>query len=75
MNWKQQIPGCFGSADLIWGSHHLDQQRARQMLKNAIDANATMDDIVTEVEAFLKKQGAQTQHIQDQVKKVRNLSI
>ncbi len=75
MNWQQQVPGCFGAQDLIWGSHILDQQRARQMLKDAIDAGATMSDIVAEADAFLQSQGAQAQHIQDQMDKVRNLSF
>ena len=75
MNWKQQVPGCFGAADLKWGSHANDQQRARDMLKAAIDAGATMTDIVAEVEAFLQGKGAQAQHTQTQVDKVRNLSF
>jgi hypothetical protein len=75
MNWKEQIPGCFGNADLIWGSHDLERQRARQMLKDAIDAGATMDDIVHEVEVFQIFKRATNGHIEDQVGKVRNLSF
>ncbi len=75
MKWREQIPGCFGVADLIWGSHALEQQRARQMLKDAIDAGATMDDIVAGVESFQKAKNAQMQHIQEQVRNVRNLSF
>jgi hypothetical protein len=75
MSWKQQVPACFGSADLKWGSHPNDQQRARDMLKAAIDAGATMADIVAEVDACLKGKGANGQHIQAQVDKVRNLSF
>ena len=75
MNWKHQVPACFGAADLRWGSHALDQQRARDMLKAAIDAGATMTEIVAEVEAFLQGKGAQAQHIQAEVDKVRNLSF
>jgi hypothetical protein len=45
------------------------------MLKDAIDAGATMDDIVAEVEAFLNGRGAQPQHVKDQVRNVRNLRL
>jgi hypothetical protein len=75
VNWKQQISGCFGTLDLKWGSHPLDQQRARRMLKDAIDAGATMTDIIAEAQAFLHGKGAQTQHIQVQLDKIRNLSF
>ena len=75
MNWKQLIPGCFGAQDLKWGSHALDEQRARRMLKDAIDAGATMAEIIAEAQAFLQGKGAQTQHIQDQLDKIRNLSF
>lgn len=75
MGWQQQIPGCFGAQDAIWGSHPLDQQRARNMLKAAIDAGATMDEIVAEAVQYLQGRGAQAQHIQDQEKLIRNLSF
>jgi succinate dehydrogenase/fumarate reductase flavoprotein subunit len=75
MNWKQRVPGCFGAQDLKWGSHVLDQQRAKQMLKDAIDAGATMAEIVAEAQAYLQGKGALAQHIRDQIDKIRDLSF
>jgi hypothetical protein len=72
MNWKQRIPGCFGWHDLKWGSHALGQQRARQMLKDAIDAGATMTDIVVEAQTYLQYKGTLAQHIHAQFDNIRN---
>ena len=75
MGWKEQIGGCFGSADLKWGSHKNDEDRARKMLKDAISAGATMRDIAAEVENHLRSKGAAQNHIDQQLQKVRDLSF
>ncbi len=72
-DWKKKVPGCFGSVDLIWGSHALDEERCREMFKTAIDAEATMEDIVTEARTYLVNKKAASQHVEAQIARIRNL--
>lgn len=59
MNWKDMIPGCCGNTDKLFASHSdCDGERAKQMLKEAKKAGATLDDVEKEYENFLTKNGA-----------------
>jgi glyceraldehyde-3-phosphate dehydrogenase/erythrose-4-phosphate dehydrogenase len=73
--WKDQISGCFGDKDLVFAGHQADEERARKMLKAAIDQKATMADIVAEATKFLKSKNARVRHIQREVKKIRILDF
>jgi len=73
--WTSQMGSCFGTADLLWGSHELERGRCRVMLKDAIDAGATVNQIIAEAEQYLKIRGAQQAHINEQTRKIRNLEI
>jgi hypothetical protein len=74
-DWTRLIPGCFGEADVIFGSHPLDRQRAQAMFIAAISAGATMADIVAEATRFMNEQGASEAHIHAQVQRIRNLGV
>jgi uncharacterized membrane protein len=75
MSWKNQTSKCFGSSDLIFGGHPSEEKAARQMLKDAIDDKAKMDDIIKAAENFLNSKGADKQHIAKQLDKIRNLDF
>jgi len=74
-DWKQMMKGCFGIEDRIFGGHPCDEKRAREMLKAAIDAKATMEEIVSEAVRFLEEAGSPKEHIQKQVAKIRSLKF
>jgi hypothetical protein len=74
-NWRERIGGCFGTTDLIWGSHALDEVRCKQLFKDAIDAGATMADIVQAAKQYLLSKGADADHMQAQVAAIRNLRV
>ena len=75
MTWKDKVPCCFGDQDCIFGEHPYDEERARKMLKDAIDAKATMEDIVAEAAKHLKSKGASKSHIAEQIRKIRRLEF
>jgi hypothetical protein len=72
-DWMKMLPACFGVEDLIFGGHESDLIRAKAMFKAALDKNASMDEIAAAVEAYLLERKARAEHIEEQVKKVRNL--
>ena len=75
MNWKNMMKGCFGDKDKIFGEHPADEQRARDMLKKAIDANVKMDEIIEEAVRILKASKASAEHISEQTARIRNLDF
>ena len=72
MSWKTQVPGTFGSMDLIFCSHPLDTDRALELLKECYKANISLSDVVKEVEKFLSSKGAGKDHITDQTDQVKD---
>lgn len=70
-NWRQQIPACFGVVDLIIGAHPNDEERTRQMIDDATNSGATTDEIIVEIQAFLATNNANSQHIQEQIERVK----
>ena len=72
MNWKEDIPGTFGSADLIFAGHPCDAERALDLLKECYQSNVSLQDVLDEVEKFLKLKGAGAQHIRDQINKIND---
>jgi hypothetical protein len=69
--WQVQVPGCFGSVDKIFANHPNDQARARNMLKDALDAGASMKDIETEARKHLG--GCTPAHVDEQIERMRDL--
>lgn len=43
------IPGCFGSADMIFAGHPSDESRAKAAIKAAKNTGATKDDFEKEM--------------------------
>lgn len=65
--WDKQVPGCFGSNDLIFAGHPLDENRAFEWLvdlrKRGIGWKAARAQLV----AFLKSERAGPDHIRQQL--------
>jgi hypothetical protein len=68
--YDQELPGCFGSADLIFAGHPMDANRAFEWLaslrKRRIGLAATKD----QVREWLSEKGAGTALIDEQIAKV-----
>ena len=65
MEWKERIPGCFGSVDSIFAGHHNDEERAIELLRQCHVEGVSLDEVLKEVEAFLRlkhPQPADQQH-------------
>lgn len=72
-SWKSLIPGCFGIADLRFARHPLDEQRAKNMVKEAKRSGSSQEEIVAEIKEYLSSEGASSAHIDNEIKYVHNL--
>ncbi|TLU81458.1 MAG: hypothetical protein FDX21_11550 [Chlorobium sp.] len=74
MSWKDKIPGSFGSVDKKFAGHSLDSERAAELLEAAIKANVGFKKYLAEIENWLKAEGCSAAHIQEEMKKVNDIS-
>lgn len=74
MNWKDKIPGSFGSVDKKFAGHALDSERAAELLEAANKADVGFKEYLTEIENWLKSVGCSDAHIQEEMKKVKDIS-
>jgi hypothetical protein len=72
-NWKNKISGCFGMNDGKFGLHPLDRERSKEMLKEAIDAEVTMQEMIEACTEYMKNDGAGDPRIKEEIQKIRNL--
>lgn len=75
MNWKEMMKGCFGDKDKVFGEHPNEEKRAREMLKAAIEAKATMADITAEATRLLNSSNAGSKHISEQLTRIKELNF
>lgn len=73
MDWKKMVPGCFGAVDKEFALHPMDAERARKMLRSALDADASWTDIEAELRAYLGGSGCASSHIEKQIAAARDL--
>jgi hypothetical protein len=77
VDWKDRVPGCFGSADVLFAVHPLDKERAKEAIKEAKQAGATRDDFEKEMVWHIYKQvtaeGMLQSHIKNEVKKLHKM--
>lgn len=77
MPWKQKVAGGFGSQDVIFANHPLDEQRAKEAIKDAKAAGASFDDFEKEVVWHVYRNftapGMQQDHITKQVARAKQL--
>jgi len=74
-NWKNKISGCFGMNDGKFGLHPLDRERAKEMLKEAIDAEVTMQEIIEAITEYMRDDGVGNPRIKEETQKIRNLNF
>lgn len=68
--WKTLIPGCFGTADLRFARHPLDEQRAKKMANQAKCSGADPGEIIAAIKEYLASEGASSEHINGEIKHV-----
>ena len=73
MDWKHKIPGSFGSVDKKFAGHANDSERAAELLEAANKADVGLNEYLTEIEKWLKSKGCSAKHIQQEMKKVKNI--
>lgn len=73
MDWKDKIPGSFGAVDKKFAGHALDCERAVELLEAANKADVGLKEYLTEIENWLKSEGCRDNHIQREMKKVKDI--
>ncbi|WP_113886440.1 hypothetical protein [Clostridium butyricum] len=54
MSFKDSIPGCFGSKDLVFARHFDDCTRARKMITEAFSETTSWGEFEESIVEFLK---------------------
>lgn len=73
MSWKDIIPSCFGTEDKIFAGHHSDCSSAAKLLAQANEENIGWRDYNKTIKSWLKNEKCTPKHIQEQMKRVRNI--
>lgn len=67
---RRTIGGWFGDADLIFAGHPLDEGRAKEARKLAIENNVTKKEIIELSLGFLYGKNCIKEHTDEQIKKI-----
>lgn len=73
MDWKNKIPGSFGMVDKKFAGHAFDCERAAELLVAANKADVGLKEYLAEIENWLKSVGCNSDHIQEEMKKVKDI--
>lgn len=65
------LDGAFGVADLEFGVNPNDEPRAKAVIKDAFAAGKREADFAKEVEQYLLKKGATSEHTKKQLARVK----
>jgi hypothetical protein len=75
--WQERVPGGFGSRDVVFAGHPLDEKRARAAIKKAKESGATRDDFEKEMVWHIYKNvtadGMLQKHIKEQVRRLHRM--
>lgn len=67
-----KVSRCFGSDDLIFGSHELDKNEAFRFLDQARSAGLSWDEVRQQMNDYLVSKGATEKHVSKQLDKARD---
>jgi hypothetical protein len=77
MDWQKRVAACFGNQDVIFAVHPMDEERAKQAIREAKAAGASRDDFEKEMVWHMYKnftaEGLQQQHMKDQVRRLHKM--
>jgi hypothetical protein len=71
MDFRSNIPGTFGSADLRFAIHPADAERAIELLKICYKNDVPLKELLSAVEDFLREKSAGDDHVKGQLKEVK----
>ena len=74
MSWKDKIAGAFGDTDKKFAGHANDSERAAELLEAANKEGVGFSDYLAGVEDWLNSQGCPRKHIDEEMKKVNDVS-
>lgn len=80
-DWKKLIPGAFGCEDLKFSLHSFDQERACEMLFEAIRNQISFSEYCETLERWLRSEASKRgykrdlleSHVQEQLSRARSL--
>lgn len=67
---ESKIPGCFGSSDYKFGAHPNDIERARGVLKIALEHRISFTNYINLFRRYLESKGLPELHIKRQLNKL-----
>ncbi|RYZ26590.1 MAG: hypothetical protein EOO10_15145 [Chitinophagaceae bacterium] len=68
---QTRIGGCFGTADKIFASHALDEERAKKIRSLALKHQLPLKDVVAAANDWLVAQECTKEHTDEQMVEVR----
>jgi hypothetical protein len=77
MDWREQIPSCFGEADKIFAAHPSDEKRAKDAIRAAKKAGAEFGDFEKEMVWYLYDRAFRKidnwAHVHEQIKTAKKM--
>ena len=73
MDWKNDIPGCFGSVDQVFAGHPSDEEHAKELRKNLIASEISFRDLEDAIVGHMFRKGCNLDHMNEQMKTVTRL--
>lgn len=71
-SWKSKISQCFGHQDGKFSSNDLAEQCAGNMLRQSVAEGASMEDVLQELEAYMRTQAFNSDLIADNLMRAAN---
>jgi len=72
-SYLDQLPGCFGKSDHVFAGSPESKLQARALLSDLLKSDYALNDLVTEMENYLKSLSLSRYHITTQSLKAKNL--
>ena len=70
---RQQIGGCFGSADKLFARHPLDEEQAKNLCEIAFENKITLQEIKEIILEYLHEHLSNEEHINSEFEKATKM--
>ncbi|MDP1879969.1 MAG: hypothetical protein Q8K60_03400 [Parachlamydiaceae bacterium] len=67
---RNRIGGCFGASDGVFGSHQLDENRAKALYQMAIDNQISFQEFLEIAWGHMYKKRLTDDHIKEQLERI-----
>jgi hypothetical protein len=65
--WKDRLPACFGVHEVKFAWHPDDEERAKEMAREARESGASSEEILSAIRDYLVSKGARPEHIDEEM--------